>query len=422
MHISVFGSGYLATVLSACLADFGVPVTCVDEDLHSLGALAQGKVPYFEKNLEEILKRGVRSGRVTFTTDASAAVRKSEIIYLASDCAEMVEETAVRIARMSPDEKVLVIAAPVLVGSSRRIAERVREAGDHLCVVTQPLFLTHGCAVEDFNWPDRILLGTTSGRAVAAIKQIYRPLVMRGVPVIVTSFETAELARAAATGFLATKISFMNELSELCEFVKADAMDLALALGLDKRIAPRCLTPGTVLGGGFAESDLDSLTRLAAFNGQRFKVLSAAREVQNETSERVLNKIHAAMRSVQGKQVGLLGLAFKPNTNSVTSSASIELARKLLSEGAKVKAYDPVALSDAKSELTGTVYYCDSPYDAAEDSDLLVLSTGWPEFRALDFGRIKRSVRRPLILDTKNLLDAGRMRSMGFEYMGMGRC
>jgi len=164
------------------------------------------------------------------------------------------------------------------------------------------------------------------------------------------------------------------------------------------------------------------LTRLAAFNGQRFKVLSAAREVQNETSERVLNKIHAAMRSVQGKQVGLLGLAFKPNTNSVTSSASIELARKLLSEGAKVKAYDPVALSDAKSELTGTVYYCDSPYDAAEDSDLLVLSTGWPEFRALDFGRIKRSVRRPLILDTKNLLDAGRMRSMGFEYMGMGRC
>jgi UDPglucose 6-dehydrogenase len=264
------------------------------------------------------------------------------------------------------------------------------------------------------------VLGTNSTQAVSALKTLYRPLVMRGVPVIVTNFETAELVREASTAFLATKVSFINELSRLCEHVSADAVDLALALGLDKRIAPRCLQPGS-LGGSFAESDMDALAELAAGSGVSLKILTAAREVNREFCDRIMHKISSVLDTVVGKQVGLLGLAFKPNTNSVASSASIRLAKELMSRGAHVKAYDPIAMPDAQMELTGNVRYCDSAYGVAEGADALVLSTGWPEFRALDFDRIRRIIRRPIVVDTKNLLDSARMKALGFEYLGVGR-
>jgi UDPglucose 6-dehydrogenase len=283
------------------------------------------------------------------------------------------------------------------------------------------VFLTDGCAVEDFNWPDRIVLGTSSSQAVLMLKQIYRPLVMRGVPVIVTNHETAELVREASTAFVATKISFINELAALCERVSADAVDLALALGLDKKIAPRCLQPGAGFGGPFVEADMDSLAQLAMGNGVTLKILSAAREVNRSMCDRVVEKISQLVEPVAGREVGILGLAFKPNTNSVAASASIDLAKRLLARGANIRAYDPVAIPEAKMELNGTVRYCDTPYDAAQGADALVVSTGWPEFRSLDFDRIKRLVRQPIIIDTKNLLDAARMRSMGFQYVGVGR-
>jgi UDPglucose 6-dehydrogenase len=283
------------------------------------------------------------------------------------------------------------------------------------------VFLTNGCAVEDFNWPDRIVLGTGSAAAVAALKQLYRPLVMRGVPVIVTNYETAELVREASTAFLATKISFINELASVCEKVSADAVDLSLALGLDKKVGPRCLQPGAGFGGTFAESDMESLAQLANASGVSLRILTAAREVNRSLSDQILRKLAGALESVTGKQVGILGLAFKPNTNSVAASSSISLARHLVAKGAQVRAYDPVAMNDARGELNGTVKYCETPYVLAEGADALVVGTGWPEFRTLDYQRIKRTLRRPLIVDTKNLLDGARMRSMGFEYVGVGR-
>jgi UDPglucose 6-dehydrogenase len=287
--------------------------------------------------------------------------------------------------------------------------------------VSQPVFFTPGCAVEDFNWPDRIILGTPANDAVLALKQILHPLVMRGVPVIVTNHETAELVRESATAFVATKISFINELSNLCEKVNADAVSLAMALGLDKKIAPRCLQPGAGMGGIFAESDMESLAELARAKGVSLKILSAAREVNLGLADRIVDKISTIVQSVQNKDVGILGLAFKPNTNSVAGSSSLRLAQNLVARGARVRAYDPVALPEARMELNGTVHYCETPYAAAEGMDALVVGTGWPEFRSLDFDRIKHLLKRPVIVDTKNLLDSTRLRAMGFQYVGVGR-
>jgi len=256
---------------------------------------------------------------------------------------------------------------------------------------------------------------------VHALKQIYHPLVMRGVPVIVTNQATAELVREAGTAFVATKISFINEVAALCERVGADAVSLALALGLDKKIAPRCLQPGAGMGGVFAESDMDSLAQLALANGVPLKVLSAARDVNHSLADHLVEKIAHALKSVENKDVGILGLAFKPNTNSVAGSSAIRLAEALVAKGARVRAYDPVALGEAKMRLNGSVRYCETAYAAAEGMDALVVGTGWPEFRVLDFDRIKQLLKKPIIVDTKNLLDSVRLRAMGFEYVGVGR-
>jgi UDPglucose 6-dehydrogenase len=420
MQIGVYGCGYLGTVVAACLADFGVPVTAYGSDSVNTTLLASGILPFHEKNLSDIVRRGVRSGRLMYSTHLQSMVQRAEIIYLAEDANRDMEAISMEIANYCDHGQILVLVTPVPVGTAHRIEERLKASGKNITVVSHPLFLSEGCAVEDFNWPDRIVLGTTSNAAVTSLKALYRPLVMRGVPVIVTSHQTAELVREASTAFLATKVSFINELSSLCERINADAVDLSLALGLDKRIAPRSLQPGS-LGGSFTESDMDSLANLAAGSGVSLKILSAAREVNQEFCARIMKKINSAMGSVEGKQVGLLGLAFKPNTNSVVSSGSIRLARSLMESGAHVKAYDPIAMPDAQQELTGNVRYCDSAYSVAEGADALVLGTGWPEFRTLDFDRIRRIIRNPVVVDTKNLLDGPRMKALGFEYMGVGR-
>jgi UDPglucose 6-dehydrogenase len=420
MHIGVYGLGYLGTVTSACLADFGLPVTCYDDDPTRVARLAQGDVPYHEKNLQEVQRRNVRAARLIYSTDIESFASRADLIFIASDAQTYMEETVAGVARYSRPETVFVLVTPVPVGTASRVETKLRAAGLGRTVVSHPIFLTQGCAVEDFNWPDRILLGTSSPEAVQALKQIYRPLAMRGVPVIVTNHETAELVREASTAFMATKISFINELASLCEHVKADAMDLALALGLDKRIAPRCLQPGAGLGGAFVEADLEALAQLASGAGMSLRIVGAARDVNRSLSDRILAKISSVIDSLPGKEVGILGLSFKPHTNSVVASSSVNLAKRLVNQGAKVRVYDPVAMPDAQAELN-SVRFCDSPYIAAEGADALVLGTGWPEFRALDYERIKRLQRRPLLVDTKNLLDATRMRAMGFMYVGVGR-
>src|SRR3954451_4516726 len=422
MQISVYGSGYLGSVISACIADFGLPVTCYDENSERIREVAQGRIPFYEKNLEEVIRRNVRAGRLLYSTDLASAAQRSQVIFLAEDESQSIEGLALKIAQLARPRTIIVISSPVCVGTAAKVQELLVKMGlGNMPVVSQPLFFTSGCAVEDFNWPDRILLGTLSSEAVMTLKQIYRPLVMRGVPVIVTNHETAELVREASTAFVATKIAFINEIASLSEHVKADAMDLAMALGLDKKIAPRCLQPGTTLGGAFAEGDIDSLAQLAQGSGVSLEILSAARKVQRSLSDRLVEKIARMVQPIGGRQVGILGLAFKPHTNSVAASSSIQLARQLLAKGARVRAYDPVAMPDAKVELNVTVSYCNDPYAAAEGVDALVVSTGWPEFRALDFERIKRTVKQPIIFDTKNLLDGSRLRAMGFQYVGLGR-
>ena len=421
MQTSVYGSGYLGSIISACVADFGLPVTCFDENTERIRELAHGKTPFFEKNLDEVIRRNVRAGRLMYSTDMTSAVTRAQVVFIAEDEPHNLEGLVLKIAQVAKPRTVLVISSPVVVGTAAKLQELVRNAGcTSVIIVSQPLFFTSGCAVEDFNWPDRILLGTNSSEAVMTLKQLYRPLVMRGVPVIVTNHETAELVREASTAFVATKIAFINELARLSEHVNADAMDLALALGLDKKIGPRCLQPGAGMGGPFAESDMDALASLASGNGVSLRILSAAREVNRSLADCILDKISRLVDNVHGKEMGILGLAFKPNTNSVAGSASLMLARTLLTQGAQVRAYDPVAIPDATSAIEG-VRFCNTAYAAAEGVDALVVGTGWPEFRALDFDRIKRLLKRPIIVDTKNLLDSARLRSMGFQYVGLGR-
>jgi UDPglucose 6-dehydrogenase len=421
MQIGVYGSGYLGTVISACLADFGTPVSCCHPDRTRMVEMAQGNIPFFEKNLKEIIRRNVRAGRLAYSTDIESFARKTQVIFLAEDKPDNLSDVAVRIARLASKPPILTIVTPVPVGTANSVEKAINDVGLSASIVSQPMFFTDGCAVEDFNWPDRLILGSGSNEAVQILKQIFHPLVMRGVPVIVTNQSTAELVREAATAFVATKISFINEVATLCERVNADAVNLALALGLDKKIAPRCLQPGAGMGGVFAESDMDSLTELAQSHGVSLRVLAAARDVNLSLADRLVEKIAAALNSVENKEVGILGLAFKPNTNSVAGSSSLRLAETLVSRGAKVRAYDPVAIPEAKTHLNGSVRYCDSAYAAAEGSDALVVGTGWPEFRALDFDRIKHLLRKPLIVDTKNLLDSTRLRALGFDYVGIGR-
>jgi UDPglucose 6-dehydrogenase len=421
MQIGVYGAGYLGTVISACLADFGTPVICCHPDSSRMVDMAQGKVPFHEKNLSEVIRRNVRSGRLAYSTDVDSFARKAGVIFLAEDPAEHLADLTLRIARAASKPPILSIVTPVPVGTGSILEKKLHDAGLKATLVSQPMFFTAGCAVEDFNWPDRIVLGTASNDAVVAIKQIFHPLVMRGVPVIVTNHETAELVRESATAFVAAKISFINELAGLCEKVKGDAVHLSLALGLDKKIGPRCLQAGAGMGGLFAQSDMDSLAQLARENNVELKILSAAREVNLSLADGLAEKICACLQSLQNKDVGILGLAFKPNTNSVAGSAAVKLAQSLVARGARVRAYDPVAIPDARLELNGTVHYCESAYAAAEGVEALVVGTGWPEFRGLDFSRIKNLLRRPLIVDTKNILDATRLRAMGFEYVGVGR-
>ena len=421
MQIGVYGAGYLGTVISACLADFGTPVICCHPDSSRMVDMAQGKVPFHEKNLSEVIRRNVRSGRLAYSTDVDSFARKAGVIFLAEDPAEHLADLTMRIARAASKPPILSIVTPVAVGTGTMLEKKLHDAGLKATLVSQPMFFTAGCAVEDFNWPDRIVLGTASNDAVLAIKQIFHPLVMRGVPVIVTNHETAELVRESATAFVAAKISFINELAGLCEKVKGDAVHLSLALGLDKKIGPRCLQAGAGMGGLFAQSDMDSLARLAKENNVELKILTAAREVNLSLADGLAEKICACLQSLQNKDVGILGLSFKPNTNSVAGSGAVKLVQNLVARGARVRAYDPVAIPDARLELNGTVHYCESAYAAAEGVEALVVGTGWPEFRGLDFARIKNLLRRPLIVDTKNILDATRLRAMGFEYVGVGR-
>ena len=267
MHIGVYGAGYLGTVVSACLADFGNPVTCYDADGVRIYATAQGSIPFYEKNLKDVIKRNIRAGRLIYSSDMESFAGKSQVVFLAEDSCRYLEDIAVKLAANLKHDAILVLVTPVPVGTAARLEPRMKEMPNNITIVSHPLFLTDGCAVEDFNWPDRIVVGTSSTQAVQALKQIYRPLAMRGVPIIVTNHETAELVREASTAFLATNISFINELSTLCEHVSADSVDLALAEGWTRRLGRAACSRAAGFGGPFVESDMEALAQLATGKG-----------------------------------------------------------------------------------------------------------------------------------------------------------
>ena len=421
MQIGVYGAGYLGTVISACLADFGTPVTCCHPDSSRMVEMAQGKVPFHEKNLAEVIQAVTSALAGWPIRPMSSPLRaKQESFFWPKTAAASVRSGAANLESRHQAADSLDCYARIGWHRGRTRAETQRSRPQAI-IVSQPVFFTAGCAVEDFNWPDRIVLGTTSNDAVSGIKQIFHPLVMRGVPVIVTSHATAELVRESATAFVATKISFINELAGLCEKVNGDAVHLSLALGLDKKIGPRCLQAGAGMGGLFAQSDMDSLANLAQQNDVSTQSPERGARSEPFVGRWACRKDFRMPAVPENKDIGILGLAFKPNTNSVAGSASISLAQGLVARGARVRAYDPVAIPDAKLELNGTVHYCESPYAVAEGVEALIVGTGWPEFRALDFAKIKNLLRRPLIVDTKNILDSVRLRAMGFEYVGVGR-
>ena len=261
--VGVYGSGFLGTVISACLADFGMPVFCCDRDAAKLEIIAHGTIPFHEKNLEEVIRRGLRTGRLVYSSELEQLVPRAQVMFFADDSVQHIEEVSLALARLMAKDGILVLATPVAVGTATKIEKVIKDNKLSITVVSHPMFLTDGCAVEDFNWPDRLIFGTSSQAAIKILKQIYNPVIMRAVPVVNTNHETAELVRQASTAFLATKISFVNELAAICDHVKADSVSLALALGLDKKIAPRCLQPGSGFGGPFTAPDMDSLEQLA---------------------------------------------------------------------------------------------------------------------------------------------------------------
>jgi len=439
VNIAVIGTGYVGLVSGVCLADFGLHVTCVDRDEARIRRLAEGEVPIHEPRLAELLRRNLAEGRLAFTTDAPAAVRHSLVIFIAvgtparpdggSDIRD-VEDAARTVAESLDGYRVVVTKSTVPVGTGRRIRHILSSHDGHpggavFDVASNPEFLREGSAVEDFLRPDRVVIGADSPQAVAILRDLYRPLYLIETPFVITTLETAELIKYAANAFLATKISFMNEMANLCETLGADVHVLAKALGLDRRIGPKFLHPGPGFGGSCFPKDTRALARLARSQGCPTLLTEATVEVNERQRFRMLDKITAALGvadpgSLAGLTIGVLGLAFKPNTDDIREAPAVAIARELLRRGATVRAYDPAAMEQAARVLPGVEYRTDA-YSAAQGADGLVLLTEWNQFRNLDLTRLKTVMRRPVLLDLRNVYEPQVAEALGFRYEGVGR-
>ncbi|HEU0007088.1 MAG TPA: UDP-glucose/GDP-mannose dehydrogenase family protein [Terriglobia bacterium] len=434
MHITVVGSGYVGLVSGAGFADFGLNVTCVDCDEQKIRMLNEGSIPIYEIGLEEIIRQNVKNSRLSFSTDLRAAVQRSLVVFIAVGTPEghdgepdmsQVEAVASSLAEYIDDYKVIVTKSTVPVGTSKRIRELIEQRQPRKVrfdVVSNPEFLREGSAIEDFMRPNRVVIGADSEHAAAIVKDIYRPLYLIETPVVITTPETAELIKYASNAFLATKISFVNEIANLCEKVGADIHDVARSMGLDRRIGPKFLHPGPGFGGSCFPKDLSALIRLGQKHGLPMRIAEAASEVNHVQRELLVHKTKALLNGTEGKVVGVLGLSFKPNTDDVRESPAIFVCRELAQTGAKVQAYDPVATKNAKAALYQTsVSFCTTSYDAASAADVLVIATEWNEFRNIDLEKVKSLMKQPIILDSRNIFEPERVREMGFTYFSTGR-
>jgi len=428
--ICVIGVGYVGLVTGACLADLGNQVICLNRNQRKCDNLKKGILPIFEPGLEEIVRRNYEAGRLDFTTSYDKALRDVEFVFIAvgtppgaegeADLSH-VEAAARGIAQRIHRPIIIVNKSTVPIGTGDFVAEIVREnmpdPSIPFWVVSNPEFLREGSAVYDFMNPDRIVLGSLDREAAEKVAELYYPL---QAPIIITDLRTAEMIKYASNAFLATKISFINEIANICEALGADVKEVARGMGLDKRIGPDFLGAGVGWGGSCFPKDVKALAHMAATHGCHPQLLRAVMEINYDQRKRLISKLRNLLGSFRGKTIGILGLAFKPNTDDMREAPSIEIIHMLQHEGAVVKAYDPAAMETAKRVLDGVIY-CDSPYRVAEEADALILVTEWNEFKQLDMTRIRDSMRQPILFDGRNIYDPRKMRELGFIYRGVGR-
>ncbi|MBI5026998.1 MAG: UDP-glucose/GDP-mannose dehydrogenase family protein [Nitrospirae bacterium] len=432
MHIGVIGTGYVGLITGVCFAEFGVNVTCADKDEKKIKSLKKGIVPFYEPGLEETLQRNLKAGRIRFTTNIADAVDSSLAIFIAvgtpprgDGSADLgyIEDVSKEIAKHMKSYKVIVTKSTVPVGTGEKIkaliSRNLKEKVD-FDVVSNPEFLREGSGIEDFMRPNRVVIGASSPQAIAILKDLYRPLYLIETPFITTTVKSAELIKYASNAFLATKISFINEIANLCEDVGADVHVVAKAMGLDHRIGPKFLHPGPGYGGSCFPKDTRALLQLAGENKTALEVVKAAIKANENQKHRAVEKIKNAMGVLKGKTIAVLGLSFKPNTNDIREAPSLYIIDNLLKEGAKTKAYDPVAMEDAR-ELFPKIKYCRDSYDASKGADAIVIVTEWNQFRNLDIRKIKELMRGNFFFDLRNIYEPEKMRKLGFHYYSVGR-
>ncbi len=432
MNICVVGSGYVGLVTGVCLADFGMHVVGVDKDHAKIEALSRGKVPIYEPGLETLVQKNMEEGRLRFSTDLGPAIEEAQAVFIAVGTPPMadgsadltfIREVAASIAQHLNGYKIIVTKSTVPIGTGRMIEAIVREgAGSRhkFAVVSNPEFLREGSAIEDFMHPDRVVIGTKDPRAAELMKDVYSPLAAADVPFIVTDVETAELIKYASNGFLATKISFINEVAQICEAWGANVEVVSKGMGLDNRIGPKFLSAGPGYGGSCFPKDTRAAAQIARDQGLRFRIIEAVLEVNEVTQKRMIEKIENALGEIAGKTIAVLGLSFKPNTDDMRESPALPIVQGLLDRGATVRAFDPEAMEGCKP-LFPTVVYCENAYETADGADALVIVTEWNQFRKLELDRLLELLRQPVVIDLRNLYDPEKMAAAGFHYVSIGR-
>ncbi|MEN6372620.1 MAG: UDP-glucose/GDP-mannose dehydrogenase family protein [Armatimonadota bacterium] len=434
MKLAIIGTGYVGLVSGACLSEFGHTVMCVDTDEHRISALNAGEIPIYEPGLRELVLNNSTKKRLQFTLDISDAVPSADAVFIAvgtptsrrgDGYADMsyVYGAAKDIASNLSGYTVIVNKSTVPVGTAKQVARIIKETNPDadFDVVSNPEFLREGAAIDDFMHPDRVVIGRESDRAAEVMMQIYKPLYLLERPFVVTNLETAELIKYSANAFLATKISFINEISSLCEAVGADVTDVARGIGLDGRIGKKFLHAGPGYGGSCFPKDTRALLRIGQEHGAAMRIVETTVEVNEAQKARMVHKIRKALGgSVAGKTIGILGLSFKPETDDMREAPSLTIIPRLIENGARVKVHDPVSMSTAAQLLPG-VQFVEDEYSAAEEADALVLLTEWNQYRALDLTKVKNSMNNPVFIDLRNVYEPVQMTAIGFRYFSIGR-
>ncbi len=432
MHIAVIGTGYVGLVTGACFAEFGVDVTCVDVDTTKIEKLNNGIIPIYEPGLDSIVEKNVKAGRLHFTTEIGSAVAEAQVVFLAvgtppkddgSPDMSYYQQAAKDVAEAMNGYKVLVTKSTVPIGTGKWLRDFVTanlKSPTEFGVASNPEFLREGAAIDDFMRPDRVVIGSNEDQAIEVMKELYRPLFLIETPIVITSLEAAELIKYAANAFLATKITFINEVANLCDAIGCDVHDVARGMGMDNRIGRKFLHPGPGYGGSCFPKDTRALTTVADQFGVETRIVDAVIEANDRQRDAMIPKIEKLVGNLSGKKIGVLGLSFKPETDDMRESPAIEIIHTLVERGATVRAFDPVAMEEAKHFLKGIEYASDE-YDAIKGADALVIITEWNQFRALDMEKVKQLLKAPKIADLRNIYEPADMRALGFDYVGVGR-